>query len=59
VPEDDLRRTFNLGVGMVLVIRKRDLEFVSQKLKKLRQPFHRIGRVVDFVSQKQPRVAYL
>jgi phosphoribosylformylglycinamidine cyclo-ligase len=59
VPEDDLRRTFNLGVGMVLVVRKRDFEFVSQKLKTLRQPFHGIGRVVEFVSQKQPRVAYL
>jgi hypothetical protein len=41
------------------VIRNKDLEFVSQKLKKLREPFHQIGRVVEFESKKQPRVAYL
>ena len=59
VPDDDLRRTFNLGIGMVLVIREKDLEFVSKKLKKLREPFNNIGRVVEFQSKKQPRVAYL
>jgi phosphoribosylformylglycinamidine cyclo-ligase len=59
VPEDDLRRTFNLGIGMVLVVREKDLNFVSQKLKSLREPSHRIGRVVNFVPKKQPRVRYV
>ncbi len=25
IPEDDYRRTFNLGIGMILVIGRRDL----------------------------------
>lgn len=60
IPQEDFRRTFNLGVGMVLVVGKAKLPAVSKILKKLREPFHQIGRVVEFESKKrQPRVAYL
>jgi phosphoribosylformylglycinamidine cyclo-ligase len=59
IPEDDLRRTFNLGIGMVFIVPSRKLEFVSQLLKKLREPFHQIGRVVELKSKKQARVVYL
>jgi phosphoribosylformylglycinamidine cyclo-ligase len=58
IPEDDFRRTFNLGIGMVLVIAENKIGFVSQILKKLREPFSLIGRVVRSKS-KQPRVLYL
>ncbi|MBV9611027.1 MAG: phosphoribosylformylglycinamidine cyclo-ligase, partial [Acidobacteriaceae bacterium] len=59
IPENDFRRTFNLGIGMVLVISPRNLDAVSQTLKKLREPFYEIGRVVPWKSKKQARVAYL
>lgn len=59
IPEGDFRRTFNLGIGMVLVTSAKKIGFVSQKLKKLRQPHYRIGRVVPWKSKRQPRVAYL
>ncbi|HSU32795.1 MAG TPA: phosphoribosylformylglycinamidine cyclo-ligase [Bryobacteraceae bacterium] len=59
VPDDDFRRTFNLGIGMVFVVSPKKLGFVSQQLKKLREPFFEIGRVVEWRSKKQPRVAYL
>jgi len=59
VPDDDFRRTFNLGIGMVLVIPRPKLGFVSQILKKLREPFFEIGRVVKARSGKQPKVSYL
>jgi phosphoribosylformylglycinamidine cyclo-ligase len=59
IPEDDLRRTFNLGIGMVFVVPSRKIGFVSQILKKLREPFHEIGRVVELKSKKQARVIYL
>lgn len=59
VPDDDFRRTFNLGIGMVLVISRKKLGFVSQILKKLRQPFFEIGQVVKARPGKQPKVAYL
>jgi phosphoribosylformylglycinamidine cyclo-ligase len=59
VPEPDLRRTFNLGIGMVLVIAAKKLGFVSQILRKLREPFYEIGRVTPHKSSRRPRVVYL
>ncbi len=59
IPQDDMRRTFNLGVGMVLVVPAKKLGFVSQILKKLREPFHEIGRVVPRRSSRSPQVIYL
>ena len=52
VPEEDYRRTFNLGVGMVLVVAEKKIGFVSQILRKLREPFYRIGRVVEAVRRR-------
>ncbi len=59
IPEDDFRRTFNLGVGMVLIVSPKKIGFVSQILKKLREPNYEIGRVVAAKSKRQPRVRYL
>ena len=59
IPEDDFRRTFNLGIGMVLVVAASKIGFVSQILKKLREPCHQIGRVIALKSKRQPRVQYL
>lgn len=59
IPEDDFRRTFNLGIGMVVVVPQKKLGFVSQILKKQREPFFEIGAVVKSRSNKQPRVAYV
>jgi phosphoribosylformylglycinamidine cyclo-ligase len=42
IPEDDWRRTFNLGIGMILVISPKD----EPKLKALRERWYRIGEVV-------------
>jgi len=57
IPEEDYRRTFNLGVGMVLVVAEKKLGFVSQILKKIREPFYRIGHIAAHKG-KQPRVVY-
>jgi phosphoribosylformylglycinamidine cyclo-ligase len=59
VPEEDYRRTFNLGVGMVLVVAEKKIGFVSQILRKMRVPFYRIGRVVRQSSPRASRVVYL
>lgn len=59
IPPDDLRRTFNLGVGMVLVISPDSLGFVSQILKKLHERFYQIGSVVEYKGTRQPKVRYL
>lgn len=58
VPDEDHRRTFNLGVGMVLVVSPKQLGFVSQKLRQLREKFYQIGSVVPH-SGKSGRVRYL
>jgi phosphoribosylformylglycinamidine cyclo-ligase len=59
IPDDDFRRTFNLGVGMLVVVSRKKLGFVSQILKKLREPFFEVGQVVKARSAKQPKVAYV
>ncbi len=46
VEEDDWRRTFNLGIGMIFVIAKRDLDKAAKILKKLREPWYQIGEVI-------------
>jgi len=58
VPDEDHRRTFNLGVGMVLVVSAKKIGFVSQLLKKLREPFYQIGQVTPHAGKKA-RVKYL
>jgi phosphoribosylformylglycinamidine cyclo-ligase len=59
IPQDDFRRTFNLGIGMVLIVAPQKIGFVSQILKKLQEPFYQIGRVIHSKSSKQPKVVYL
>jgi phosphoribosylformylglycinamidine cyclo-ligase len=59
IPEADFRRTFNLGIGMVFVVSSRKIGFVSQILNKLREPWHEIGRVVQWKSKNQPKVRYV
>ena len=45
IPEDDYRRTFNLGVGMVLAVPQRGARRAQQLLDKIREPNFVIGRV--------------
>jgi len=50
IPDDDYRRTFNLGTGMILVIPEKKAAKAERLLKRLKEPFHHIGKVI-----KQPR----
>lgn len=59
IPEADFRRTFNLGIGMVLIVSPKKLRLASETLRKVRQPFSNIGRVTAWQSRRQPRVTYL
>ncbi len=58
LPEEDYRRTFNLGVGMVLVVAEKKMGFVSNLLRSMREPFYQIGAVVPHAG-KRARVKYL
>jgi phosphoribosylformylglycinamidine cyclo-ligase len=46
IPVDDWRRTFNLGIGMVVVISPRRRKEAAKLLDSLREPWHKIGEVV-------------
>src|SRR5579871_2322125 len=46
IEEDDWRRTFNLGIGMILVVSSKDIPKAAAALKKLREPWYRIGEVI-------------
>jgi phosphoribosylformylglycinamidine cyclo-ligase len=46
IPEQDWRRTFNLGIGMILVVSKRDQPKAAKLLKSLRERWYQIGEVV-------------
>jgi phosphoribosylformylglycinamidine cyclo-ligase len=45
IPEHDWRRTFNLGIGMILVISPRQLRKAAAILSSLREPWYQIGEV--------------
>jgi phosphoribosylformylglycinamidine cyclo-ligase len=55
VPQDDMLRTFNMGIGLALVVAERDLARVTAALKKVRERFWIIGRVV----RGRPGVKYV
>jgi phosphoribosylformylglycinamidine cyclo-ligase len=54
---DELLRTFNLGVGMILVVPAKHLRKVEGELKRRREKFYRIGHVVQCDPTK-PRIAF-
>lgn len=57
-PIADWRRTFNLGIGMILVVRPGDLARAAQILHKLKEPFQEIGAVVKLARGAKERVIY-
>jgi len=57
IPTDDLRRTFNLGIGMILAVSQKDSARAEKILRRMHEPHFVIGRVVD-CKPRQPRVEY-
>src|SRR5712692_4941572 len=53
----ELLRTFNLGVGMILVVPPEHLKKVGAELKRRREKFYCIGRV-ERLGGGKPRVAF-
>ena len=55
IPEQDWRRTFNLGIGMILVVPQRKLSEAGKMLETLREPWYPIGAVIP---ARRERVIY-
>jgi len=55
VPPDDMLRTFNMGLGMLLIVSPRDLEEVTSSLKKRREKLWNVGCIIS----GRPGVKYL
>jgi phosphoribosylformylglycinamidine cyclo-ligase len=58
IPEDDYRRTLNLGVGMILAVPARTAVKAEAVLTKLGETPFRMGSVVT-LKRGCPRVEYL
>ncbi len=59
IPEPDYRRTFNLGIGMILVVAKKDLAKAERILARRRQTSCRIGEVVKPARGARRQVVYV
>jgi phosphoribosylformylglycinamidine cyclo-ligase len=57
IDTDELLQSFNMGVGMILVVPPKFVKSVEADLKKRREKFFRIGRIERAESGK-PRVAF-
>src|ERR1700689_3859000 len=53
---DELLRTFNLGVGMILTVAPGNLRSVESELKRPREKFYPIGEIRNAGSRNPPAV---
>ncbi len=58
VPEDDWRRTFNLGIGMIVCVAAADVEKSTKALVKAGFAPIEVGRVVKGKKSEKPKVIY-
>ena len=57
IEPEELLKTFNLGVGMILIIPARFVSRVETELRRRREKFYLIGHI-ERVSRGKPRVIY-
>ncbi|MGB7667616.1 MAG: phosphoribosylformylglycinamidine cyclo-ligase [Candidatus Acidiferrales bacterium] len=54
IQTEELLRTFNLGVGMILIVPSKNAHKVEMELKRRRERFFRIGRIESAPAGKSP-----
>jgi phosphoribosylformylglycinamidine cyclo-ligase len=58
IPEDDYRRTFNLGIGMILVVSAAKAARARRILDVMQEAHCTIGRVIALPRGAKRRVIY-
>lgn len=58
IEEQEMLRTFNCGIGMVLLVSEKEVDAVCRLLDKANEPVHALGRVVGRPRSGQ-RVSYI
>jgi phosphoribosylformylglycinamidine cyclo-ligase len=58
VPDDDYRRTFNLGIGMILVVPAKKAVKAKRALDRMKEPWHEIGRIIRQRRGRKERMVY-
>lgn len=58
IPDEDYRRSFNLGIGMIFAISKKNLAKAEQVLDRAGESYYPIGRVVESPEDATVRVVY-
>ena len=58
IPDDDYRRSFNLGLGMIFAVSKKKLGDAERVLEKIGETFYPVGRVVEAPASTSVRVVY-
>ena len=46
VPEDDMLRTFNMGIGLIFVVGKKDAASMLIKLKQMKEKAWIVGEII-------------
>jgi phosphoribosylformylglycinamidine cyclo-ligase len=61
VPQDEMMRTFNMGVGLIVVVKADKFARAKALLNRAEEKFHVIGRIVkaDKNDKAGPRVQYV
>ena len=57
IERDEMLRTFNLGIGMIMIVPARHVARVESELKRRREKFYQIGRI-ESTTRGTPRVVY-
>ncbi len=57
IDRDEMLRTFNLGIGMILVVPAKHVAHVEAELKRRREKFYHIGRI-EATTRGSARVVY-
>lgn len=59
LPDDDYRRSFNLGLGMLLAVSAKKAERARGVLADMGETVYEVGRVIKTSSDELPRVRYV